>query len=136
MFGADGWAPTLQRQGDDENAAVVKAPSYSQTAKAEHVAALRSLMNDVLRLLGRCGVHTEGAKVYEYPTRRSASTYAAARDGEPRTVGSLNLTDGCRSSSRWAIGTARTRCCEPRPPPSTGAPWIASTNSVSGCRSE
>jgi hypothetical protein len=39
-------------------------------------------------------VKTEGFKVYEYATRRAASTYPAARDGEPRVEVRLALPDG------------------------------------------
>jgi aconitase A len=94
LFGADGWAPTLGRQGDDERDATVRAPAFSQTAKPEHVQSLRGVMEQILRLLVRCGVRTEGYRIYEYPTRRSASTYAAARDGVPRIEVRLSLREG------------------------------------------
>ena len=93
-FGADGWAPVLHRQGVREADAVLKPPAYSQTAKQEHVPQLRAMMDELLVLLGRCGVVTEGASVYEFPTRRSASSYPAARDGTPRTEVRLQLADG------------------------------------------
>jgi aconitase A len=94
LFGADGWAPALGRQGGDERRAVIHAPAFSQTAKPEHVASLRDAMLDVARLLARCGVDTEGLSLHEYPTRRPASSYAAALDGVPRTEVRLALRDG------------------------------------------
>src|SRR5262249_221093 len=63
-FGADGWAPVLHRQGEHEDDAVLTAPAYSQTAKQEHVPQLRGVMDELVRLLGRCGVVTEGATIH------------------------------------------------------------------------
>ena len=94
MFGADGWAPTLHRQGDRERDSVLKPPAFSQTAKPEHVPQLREMMVEMVRLLDRCGVKTDEYKLYEYPTRRAASTYPAALDGSPRVEVRLQLTDG------------------------------------------
>src|SRR5260370_9276962 len=51
-------------------------------------------MGDVTRLLARCGVKTDGANVYEYPTRRATSSYPAAQDGIPRVEVRLELPDG------------------------------------------
>src|SRR5262249_49101088 len=78
LFGADGWAPTLHRQGHREEDAVLEAPAYSQTALREHAPRLNAMMEEIVGLLRRCGVITEGSKTYEYPLRRSASTYPAA----------------------------------------------------------
>ena len=94
MFGADGHSPLLMRQGEDENSAVFGAPAFSRSAVEEHVESLRGVMRELLRLLARCGVVTEGASVYEYPTRRSASTYPAAQHGAPRWEVRLVLPDG------------------------------------------
>jgi aconitase A len=94
MFGADGHAPSLHRQSDREEEAALSPPMYSQSALPEHVDSLRALMGDLIRLLARCGVEVEGAKLYEYPTRRSDSSYPAARDGEPRREVRLVLPDG------------------------------------------
>ncbi|HEY6196405.1 MAG TPA: aconitate hydratase AcnA [Candidatus Eisenbacteria bacterium] len=94
MFGADGWAPTLHRQGHREADAVLKAPAFSQTAKPEHVPQLRQLMTELVGLLARCGVTTAGFKLYEYPTRRSDSSYPGAVDGSPRVEVRLVLADG------------------------------------------
>src|SRR5436305_15195064 len=52
------------------------------------------MVSELVRLLERCGVKTEGARVYEYPTRRAASSYPAALDGEPRVEVRLNLPNG------------------------------------------
>jgi hypothetical protein len=94
LFGADGWAPSLHRSSERDETATFSAPAFSQTAKPEHVAKLREVMDGVVSLLRRCGVETEGAAIGEYPTRRSASTYAAAQDGMPRTEVRLQLPDG------------------------------------------
>jgi hypothetical protein len=94
LFGADGWAPVLHRFSEREEDAVLEPPAFSQSAPPEHVAHLRGRMDDLLRLLARCGVNTEGARVYEYPTRRSASSYPAAGDGAPRVEVRLALPDG------------------------------------------
>jgi aconitase A len=94
LFGADGWAPTLHRLSERESDAILKPPAFSQTARAEHIGQLREMLNDLLRLLERCGVKTEGAKIYEYRTRRAASSYPEAVDGAPRFEVRLNLPDG------------------------------------------
>ncbi|MGH9903576.1 MAG: hypothetical protein ACRD68_17355, partial [Pyrinomonadaceae bacterium] len=94
LFGADGWAPVLHRLSAREETAVLEPPAFSQSAKPEHVGQLREMMGDLVRLLNRCGVKTDGAKLYEYPTRRSASSYPAALDGAPRVEVRLSLPDG------------------------------------------
>ena len=94
LFGADGHAPALHRQGPTEDKAVLKPPAYSQSAKPEHVKALKDLMQQIIWLLDRCGVETSGARVYTYPTRRSVSSYPAARDGAGRLEVRLVLPDG------------------------------------------
>ncbi len=55
---------------------------------------LKQTMSDIVALLVRCGVRAKGAKVYEYLTRRSASTYAAPQDGIARTEVRLTLPEG------------------------------------------
>ncbi|HKV85270.1 MAG TPA: aconitase family protein, partial [Ktedonobacterales bacterium] len=94
LFGADGHAPSLHRLSEREGDATLSAPAYSQSAIAENVGALKEVMREVIRLLARCGVNTDGASVYEYPTRRSASTYPASPDDLPRTEVRLQLADG------------------------------------------
>jgi len=94
LFGADGHAPTLGRQGSNEDRAVLRAPAYSQSAKPEHVQQLKAVMQQIIELLVRCGVKAHGAHVYAYPTRRSASTYAPARDGTERIEVRLALSEG------------------------------------------
>jgi aconitase A len=94
LFGADGHAPVLQRQGTNEDKAILKPPAYSQSAKPEHVAQLREVMEQLVELLIRCGVKARGAQLYTYPTRHSASSYAAARDGAERIEVRLALADG------------------------------------------
>jgi hypothetical protein len=91
VFGADGTAPVLKRLGAES--AILERPAYSQTARPEHVADLKRVMDELVQLLGRCGVETDGARVYEFPVRRSASTYPAAADG-PRVEIRLQLSDG------------------------------------------
>jgi len=94
MFGADGQAPVLHRLSARDTDAVLDHPVYSQTARTEHVPQLKALMQSVIGLLQRCGVAMDGARVYEYPVRRSASTYPAAQDGAARLEVRLKLPDG------------------------------------------
>lgn len=94
LFGADGHAPTLHRWGKREDDATLEPPAYSQSTIPEHVQALKQIMDDVIRLLARCGVKTDGANVYEYPTRRATSSYPVAQDGIPRVEVRLELPDG------------------------------------------
>ena len=94
LFGADGHAPGLHRWGECEEEATLEPPSYSQSTIPEHVEALKQVMDYVTRLLARCGVKTNGANVYEYPTRRATSSYPAAQDGIPRVEVRLELPDG------------------------------------------
>jgi aconitase A len=94
VFGADGWAPALHRQSSREEDAVLTKPAFSQSAKPEFVGDLRGKFERLLALLTRCGVKTEGAKIYEYPTRRSVTSYPAGRDGSPRIELRLQLADG------------------------------------------
>ncbi len=94
LFGADGHAPVLHCWGEREEEATLEPPAYSQSAIPEHVETLKQVMGDVTRLLARCGVKTNGANVYEYPTRRATSSYQAAQDGIPRVEVRLELPDG------------------------------------------
>ena len=95
LFGADGHAPDAASLGRRARMTRrLSTPAYSQSALPEHVDALKQVMGDIVRLLARCGVETDGAKIYEYPTRRSASTYPAAQDGVARTEVRLALPDG------------------------------------------
>jgi len=94
LFGADGHAPVLHRWGECEEEATLEPPAYSQSTIPEHVEALKQVMGDVTRLLACCGVKTNGANVYEYPTRRATSSYQAAQDGVPRVEVRLELPDG------------------------------------------
>ncbi len=94
VFGADGTAPVLKRLGEREEDAILEQPAYSQSARPEHVGPLREVMGQLMQLLSRCGVETDGARVYEYPVRRSASSYPAAQDGTPRVEVRLDLPDG------------------------------------------
>jgi aconitase A len=94
LFGADGHAPTLHFYGSEEHRASLGHPAYSQSTKPEFVAATKRMMGDIIGLLVRCGVKARGATVREYPTRRSTSTYPAARDGVARTEIRLELPEG------------------------------------------
>ncbi len=94
LFGADGHAPILHRWGKSEDEATLETPAYSQSTIPEHVATLKQVMDDITRLLARCGVKTYGANVYEYPTRRATSSYPTAQDGIPRVEVRLELPDG------------------------------------------
>ncbi len=93
VFGADGHAPVLHNTGQPKTACL-DGVAYSQTAKPEYVGQLKEMMSGLLRLLTRCGVQTEGANLYEYPVRRSVSSYPAAEDGFPRMEVRLALPDG------------------------------------------
>ncbi len=94
LFGADGHAPVLHRWGERENEATLEPPAYSQSSIPEHVEALKQRMEDLIHLLTRCGVKTQGAKIYAYPTRRATSSYQQAQDGIPRVEVRLELPDG------------------------------------------
>src|SRR3989440_390616 len=94
LFGADGHAPVLHRWGKREEEATLEPPAYSQSTVSEHVEALKQIMDDMTRLLARCGVKTDGVNVYEYPTRRATSSYPTAQDGIPRVEVRLELPDG------------------------------------------
>ena len=101
LFGADGHAPTLHRWGESEEDSNLVGPKYSQSAIPEHVERQKEVMNEILALLARCGVKTEGARVYTYPTRHALSSYPAAQDGMPRdggTPGAARRPHVCRAS--------------------------------------
>ena len=93
-FGADGQAPILKRIGDREEDAILEHPAYAHSVKPEHVAQQKEIMAQIVRLLERCAVVTDGARVYEYPVRRAASSYPHAQDGVPRIEVRLCLPDG------------------------------------------
>ena len=93
-FGADGHAPSLRRQGDGEDDFGLEPPAFSLSTIPVHVTRLREMMQEMVHLLARCGVDTKGARIYDYPTRRSESTYAPAHDGIPRIEVRLTLPDG------------------------------------------
>jgi aconitase A len=92
VFGADGTAPVLKRLGEREETAILEQPAYSQTARPEHVGDLKQVMARLCALLVRCGVDAADARVYEFPVRRSASTYPAPEG--PRVEVRLELPDG------------------------------------------
>jgi 3-isopropylmalate dehydratase small subunit len=94
LFGADGHAPVLQRHSESEENAILTPPAFAHSAKPEHVEALQQVMQQIQRLLVRCGVKARGARIYTYPTRRSPSTYPAARDGAERIEVRLVLPEG------------------------------------------
>ncbi|MBV8497608.1 MAG: hypothetical protein JO361_12575, partial [Gammaproteobacteria bacterium] len=94
LFGADGHAPTLQRHGESESGAYLTAPAFAQSAKLEHVQALKDVMQQIIALLVRCGVKARGSRIYSYATRRALSSYPAARDGAQRFEVRLVLPEG------------------------------------------
>jgi aconitase A len=94
VFGADGQAPVLKRVSDDERSAVLAHPMYMVSAKAEHVESVKAVVGQLVSLLARCGVETDGYHIRTYPTRRTESSYPAASDGEPRTEVWLELPNG------------------------------------------
>src|SRR5439155_2572770 len=93
VFGADGTAPVLKRLSAREENSILERPAYSQNARPEHVAELKQVMDQLVQLLGRCGVETEGRPFYEFPDGHAASSYPAAEDG-PRVEIRLQLPDG------------------------------------------
>ncbi len=94
LFGADGHAPALHRWGQLEDDSTIELPAYSQSTIPAHVEQTMEMMRQVIHLLTRCGVQTEGARIYEYPTRRSSSSYSPAQDGIPRVETRLDLPNG------------------------------------------
>ncbi|MBV8785013.1 MAG: aconitate hydratase AcnA, partial [Gammaproteobacteria bacterium] len=94
LFGADGHAPSLHRYGPGPGEASLSMPAYSQSSRPQFVEATRTLMSEVVRLLVRCGVKARGATIREYAVRHCASSYPAARDGEPRQEIRLDLPEG------------------------------------------
>jgi aconitase A len=94
LFGADGHAPLLARRGVGEAKALLIPPAFAQSAKREHIEPLKEVMQQIKRLLVRCGVKAGGAQVYTYPTRHSPSSYPAARDGAARFEVRLALQEG------------------------------------------
>jgi aconitase A len=94
LFGADGHAPTLHLMGNNEDAASLSMPAYSQSSKPEHVDATRRMMEGIIQLLVRCGVKARGTTIREYPLRRTASTYPASQDGVERRELRLQLPEG------------------------------------------
>jgi aconitase A/intein/homing endonuclease len=94
LFGADGHAPALHRWGKDAEQATLEPPGLSQDTIPAHLEESKEMMREIVRLLARCGVVTEGARVYQYPTRRSSSSHPAPRDGVPRIEVRLDLPDG------------------------------------------
>ncbi len=98
-FGADGHAPTLRRLGA-EGDAILSRPAYAHAVPVRFVAAQRGVLQELLHLLTRCGVRTEGAAIYEYRVRRSASSYPGAQDGEERREVRLVLPDGLTFATR------------------------------------
>jgi aconitase A len=94
LFGADGHAPTLHRFGGNEQDSSLGHPAYSRSTTPAHLARSRAFLQELVRLLKRCEVKTVGARTYDYPTRRSKSTYSAPKDGLPRIEVRLQLPDG------------------------------------------
>ena len=94
LFGADGHAPSLHRYGGEETMATLEPPAYSKSTVPEHVRSLKGIMSEIIRLLARCGVKTEGARVYEYGLPRGVSAYGKPLDGNPRIQVVLALSDG------------------------------------------
>ncbi len=94
LFGADGRAPTLHRWGERETESTLVPPGFSQSTIPAHLQQTRLMMTEIVGLLKRCGVRVEGARIYDYPTRRSESSYAPAVDGIPRIEVRLELADG------------------------------------------
>jgi hypothetical protein len=110
LFGADGHAPALHCWGKSEEDATLEHPAYSRSTLPEHLDRTKKFVNDLVCLLARCGVKTEGARIYEYVTRRGTSSYSMARDGITRIEVRLVLPDGLsfieRVSFRYCVDKA------------------------------
>jgi aconitase A len=91
-FGGDGWSPSLNRLTSRGGSII--PPGFSQTAKPENLDSLRRVIQQLVHLLDRCGVRTDDVSIYEYPVRRSASSYPSARDGVGRVEVRLMLRHG------------------------------------------
>ncbi|MEB2283508.1 MAG: aconitate hydratase AcnA [Myxococcales bacterium] len=85
-FGAYGEGPVL---GAD-----LEAPTYTLSAAPEYVAALERTLQQMLTLLARCGVATDGAGIHAYAMRGAAASPAAVRDGARPVAVRLTLADG------------------------------------------
>jgi aconitase A len=94
LFGADGHGPILHRWGSQEDDSNLEHPAYSQSTIPAYLEKSREYMLEIIRVLARCGVKTEGAQIYDYPTRRSSSSYPPPQDGVPRIEVRLTLPDG------------------------------------------
>jgi hypothetical protein len=94
LFGADGHAPILHQWGNREEDSELNPPAFSQSTIPAYLGRTREMMHELVRLLALCGVKTDGAAVYDYPTRRSSSSYSPAQDGIPRIEVRLVLPDG------------------------------------------
>ncbi len=94
LFGADGHAPTLHYWGTSDEDSSLQTPAYSRSTIPVHLVRSREFMNELVQLLVKCGVKAERARIYDYPTRRSNTTYPEPIDGIPRIEVRLELTDG------------------------------------------
>jgi aconitase A len=93
-FGADGTAPVLKRFGQGEEDGSLEQPGYSHAVKPEHVNAQKDVMGQVLGILARCSVRTDGAAIRDYPVRHSESSYPVADEAGRRIEVRLELPDG------------------------------------------
>ena len=100
MFGADGHAPKLHQWGDREDESTLEPPAFSQSTIPAHLQQTREMFSQLIRLLSHCGVKTQGSQIYDYPTRRSKSTYPSAKDGIPRIEVRLTIPDGLSFTER------------------------------------
>jgi aconitase A len=93
-FGADGHPPELHKWGETEEESSLEPPAFSQSTIPAHLERTRELFGEIIGLLARCGVKTEGARIYDYPNRRTKSTYQPTQGGLPLTEVRLTLPDG------------------------------------------
>jgi aconitase A len=94
LFGADGRGPVLKRWGGQEGDSTLDAPAFSQSTIPAYLEQSKVVMQQIVRLLSKCGVRTEGARIYHYATRRSPSSAPMPKDGLPRLEVRLQLPDG------------------------------------------
>jgi aconitase A len=81
LYGVHGLAPDVRRTAAE---ITLHPPAYVRRISPAHRPALRRMLDDLLRLLARCGVSSKGAEISEEPAEQTAS----------RVQVCLQLTDG------------------------------------------
>ncbi|HXW36580.1 MAG TPA: aconitase family protein, partial [Nitrososphaerales archaeon] len=94
LFGADGHAPMLSKYGSRAEEYTLSTPVFSFSTIPDFLEKSKQLARELVSLLARCGVQTNGTKFYVYPTRRAVSTYPPPKDQIPRLELRIELPDG------------------------------------------